>query len=202
MKKLITLSICIFSCCQILFAQQKIAELLDIAIANDYKGSYQGVLSPPIVSYKPLKKASITKEKYWSYKGHMEEWTAPQIDSLTLMELIENAGHLDSAFWTQQELQNAIVDFGDSVINFKSVRQHLRHISGPKKKAFKEAITHYNSTPKRDRTAISFSRPIFNRKGDIALVEYYSEKGAFGDVAYRFENGHWTELGIVALIKF
>lgn len=194
---LITLALAITA-----IGQQKTQQLLDLAILNRYHWEKFHQVVPVFVWHEPLVATRLNKhDPYRLYRDYVQEWPV-RVDSAVVMEIVAKAQRFNSAPWKQQELHHAILCTSRNVFSYPALEKKLQLKTVTQRQLYQERVRLFNKEIDAERPILYFSRPVFDRTGRYALIEFSQPGQSFGSRMYQLTRQGWKELGLLTLGHF
>ncbi|OQP48013.1 hypothetical protein A4H97_29690 [Niastella yeongjuensis] len=158
-----------------------------------YKGLVELAMAPgKIVFRNPLKTLYLFKDDMWSYSSNIQE-LKEIVDTGVILEIIANSAHMDTSDWSEAEIENVIlIEKENDKISKRTVKNVLKKVPPSRTPNLK----HFNSLPFEKRNIVAYSRPVFDKSGNYAVIAYRS-RGQWGAMIFHFVNNQWHELGVL-----
>lgn len=166
--------------------------LVDVALKNR---------SGLFVAVKPITDMHLDKNEIRMYAENLANWSNEILDTSMFLEIIQNAGIIDTACWTDEEVPFALlVNNRNEFISKKYASKKL--CQGKKlSKSYNKQINQFNETDPYDRDIRYCSRPVFDNTKQFAIVQWnnpHSGLGGGGNImVYRLQGDKWKEIGII-----
>jgi len=129
------------------------------------------------------------------------------LDTTMFAEIIENSTSVDTSLWKDTELKSfVVVSNRDEIVSKKNTIQKLELTDKSQIKFYKRQIDHYNSTESYNRDLYYFSRPVFDKSKEYAIVQWDNAHGGLGGgggiILYHLQGDTWTYVGIIMNWKY
>lgn len=184
-----TFIIAIFLCISC-FAQDSLyQQLINVATSR----------SEFFISIKPLSDFKIELKDTSYYLGNLMESSRFEKDSIgtgLIAELIRNCKKPDMRGWTDAELSKFVlvknriekIDAKKALLKFMSTDEKLL-------KDQQDQISNYNKTNSKKRLINSFSRPVFDKTRQFAIIVNDVPNDGGSTTLYHFEKNQWKRIG-------
>ncbi|RKN01786.1 hypothetical protein D7036_17375 [Aquimarina sp. BL5] len=117
-------------------------------------------------------------------------------DSLTIVELFENAKIQDLKNWNKDELKNVYLISNNQNLSFRKVQRELELSEKEQIKKLKKQIRQFNNNKSKWRSfPISISRPIYTNDKKYALIAYNLGNNGGKIVIYKLDGENWIFAG-------
>jgi hypothetical protein len=185
--------------CSVSFGQTKqYQNLLDTAFSG------HGAL---IVCSKPLTRIQLDPTDMGTYFYFHRDYANKILDTTMFADIIQNSKSVDTALWQGTEFKSFIfVSNKDENISKNYAIQKLQLIDKSQVKFYKNQINRYNSTDSYKRNLYYFSRPVFDKSKEYAIVQWDNAHsglgGGGGIILYHLQGETWKQEGIIMNWKY
>lgn len=159
------------------------------------------------VNSKPIVNIHFDQKEMETYFHFFRDYAHKNLDTTMFAEIIQNSKTPDTALWQETELKNYIlINSREEGVSKKVALQRLGLTDKKQKKFFSDQINSYNSAAPYNRNMFSFSRPIYDKAGKYAVVQWDNAHsglgGGGGIVLYQLQGDTWKELGTIMSWKY
>ncbi len=173
-------------------------------ISYGQKSSYQQLIDTAIkfsghfIYSRPITIVNFDKEQMLSYWQVMKDTWKNPIDTLIILEIIDNNKSIDSTEWTDAELKKYLLVKSDS-ITLKYIIKKLKLNNQSEIAFYKELLNKFYDPKVCNKGICRFSRPMFDRSKKYAIIQYdirdcYNEGNGSLKLLMNTKNG-WSEIG-------
>lgn len=160
-----------------------------------------------IACSKPMKKIQLDPTDMSTYFYFHRDYANKVLDTIMFAEIIENSKSVDTTLWKDTELKSFIVVSNkEKTITKKKVLQKLQLTDKSKIKIYKKQINRYNSTDSYNKNLYYFSRPVFDKSKEYAIVQWDNAHsglgGGGGIILYHLQGDTWKQVGIIMNWKY
>jgi hypothetical protein len=189
--------------------------LLILFAAQGQVAGYQHLLDTALAGHNALfvhskpstiKRLDPTEIKY--YIEYAKNRSNVVLDSIILLQIVNNSKSPDTTSWTDNELPNfLLVNNRSERVSKKYAINKLKLTDKSKSKIYLKQINRFNSTTVIDRDIYYFSRPVFDNSKKFAIIQWDNGHsylgGGGGIVLYQLQDERqWKELGVINLWKY
>ncbi len=160
-----------------------------------------------IVCSKPMTKIQLDATDMSTYFYFHRDYANKGLDTIMFAQIIHNSKLVDTTLWQDTELKSfIIVSDKDETISKKHAIQKLQLTDKSQIKLYKKQINRYNSTDSYNRNLYYFSRPVFDKSKEYAIVQWDNAHsglgGGGGIILYNLQGDTWKQVGIIMSWKY